>query len=283
MGEETGPILRVACIQMRSGVDPARNLADVTRQITEAAKQGAKFIATPEMTIAVDQNPKRLFSNITYEEQATEIKEFSSLASQLDVWLLIGSMAVRIAPEQAANRSFLFSPNGDLVARYDKIHMFDVSLPDGETWSESKIYRPGDTAAIAQTKYAKIGLTICYDLRFSNLFRSMAQAGAEILCVPAAFTRQTGKAHWSTLLRARAIENGAFVVAPAQGGRHEDGRETYGHSLIIDPWGRVLAEAPGDEPGVILADLDLSRVQAARQAIPNLALESAFKVLNVTV
>ena len=263
---------------MRSGLDRAVNTADACELIGEAAGRGARFIATPEMTNVVDRKASRLFETLPEEDGLSEIAIFSEAAKTHGVWLLIGSMAVKIEDRRAANRGFLFAPDGSVAARYDKLHMFDVDLPNGESWKESKVYRPGETAVLAETPLAKIGLTICYDVRFPGLYRQLAQAGAEVLCVPAAFTRQTGEAHWKTLLGARAIETGSFVVAPAQGGTHEDGRETFGHSLIIGPWGEILAEADGDEPGIILAEIDPRAAHRARQRIPNLALEQSFKV-----
>ena len=276
MADASSP-LRVACVQMRSGLDRAANTKDATALIKEAAGQGAKFIATPEMTNLVDRKGSRLLANLPEEAGLEEISAFSDAAKENSVWLLIGSVAVK-SGERAANRSFLFAPDGSIVARYDKIHMFDVDLPGGESWKESKIYAPGARAVTVKAEIAQIGLSICYDVRFPLLYRSMAQNGAEILCVPAAFTAQTGRAHWKTLLTARAIENGAFVVAPAQGGVHEDGRETWGHSVIIGPWGETLGEADHDEPGVVIADVDLAAVHEARQRIPNLALEQRFEI-----
>ncbi len=269
---------RAACVQMRSGLDRARNLRDALALIGEASSAGADFVATPEMTNVVDRKPERLFRDLPAEDGLEEIKAFAAAAKKHALWLLIGSVALRVADRRAANRSFLFTPDGAVAARYDKLHMFDVDLPGGESWKESSIFAAGDAAMVIETPLAKLGLTICYDVRFPGLYRALSQAGAEVLCVPAAFTQQTGKAHWKTLLTARAIENGAFVVAPAQGGIHEDGRETYGHSLIIGPWGEILAEAPDDAPGVIFADIDPADARRARQRIPNLALEQNFKV-----
>ena len=276
MADASSP-LRVACVQMRSGLDRAANTKDAIALIKEAAGQGAKFIATPEMTNVVDRKGSRLLANLPEEAGLEEISAFSDAAKENSVWLLIGSLAVK-SGERAANRSFLFAPDGSIVARYDKIHMFDVDLPGGESWKESKIYAAGARAVTIKAEIAQIGLSICYDVRFPLLYRSMAQNGAEILCVPAAFTAQTGRAHWKTLLTARAIENGAFVVAPAQGGVHEDGRETWGHSVIIGPWGETIGEAEHDEPGVVIADIDLAAVREARQRIPNLALEQKFEI-----
>ncbi|MEZ5892862.1 MAG: carbon-nitrogen hydrolase family protein [Parvularculaceae bacterium] len=272
-----------ACVQLRSGIDRARNADATLALIAEAAGAGARFIATPEMTNVVDRDAGRLFSGLPEEGGLQEIVTFAKAAREYGVWLLIGSMAVKIGERLAANRSFLFAPDGRIAARYDKIHMFDVDLPNGESWKESRVYKPGTVPTLVEAPFAKLGLTICYDLRFPGLFRSLAQAGAEVLCVPAAFTRQTGEAHWKTLLTARAIENGAFVIAPAQGGKHEDGRETYGHSMIIGPWGEILAEAPDDKPGIILARIDPAAAHAARARIPNLALEQSYKVSIVTV
>lgn len=276
-------VFTAACVQMRSGIDRQANIAAAEALIADAASQGADFIATPEMTSLLDRNPKRFFADLPSEDAAPELAAFSAAALRHSVWLLVGSVPIRVGERHAANRSYLFSPSGDVAVHYDKIHMFDVVLPDGESWRESKIYQAGAKAVAPQTPFAHLGLSICYDLRFAGLYRALAQQGAEVFCIPAAFTKQTGKAHWATLLRARAIENGAFVIAPAQGGLHEDGRETYGHSMIISPWGDVLAEAQHDAPGVILAQVNLARAHEARAAIPNLALEQRYKVINLKV
>jgi predicted amidohydrolase len=267
-----------ACVQMRSGLDRRRNVEMAADLIREAAGEGATFVATPEMTNVVDRDADRLFSSIKPESEAFEIEHFAAVAHDYRIWLLIGSMAIRTAERRAANRSFLYAPDGRVAARYDKIHRFDVELPGGEMWRESNVYDAGDAAVLAKTPLAAFGLTICYDLRFPNLYRALAQAGAEALCVPSAFTRQTGEAHWRMLLCARAIENGAFVVAPAQGGVHEDGRATYGHSMIVAPWGDVLAETRNAEPGVIVAEVDLQKSREARRRIPNLALQATMPV-----
>ncbi|MEQ1931528.1 MAG: carbon-nitrogen hydrolase family protein [Parvularculaceae bacterium] len=268
-------------MQMRSGIDRARNIEAAALLIDEAAQKGAHFIVTPEMTNVIDKNAERLRAALPGGEDIDEVRAFAASASENGVWLLIGSMAIKRADGQLANRSFLFGPDGEIAARYDKIHMFDVSLENGESWCESRIYHPGGEAVVVETPLARFGLSICYDVRFPRLYREMARAGAEVFCVPAAFTRQTGRAHWKALLTARAIECGAFVIAAAQGGVHEDGRETFGHSLIISPWGDILTEARGDEPCVILAEIDPSRVARTRRQIPSLALETAVKVLNV--
>ncbi|MEM8770775.1 MAG: carbon-nitrogen hydrolase family protein [Pseudomonadota bacterium] len=271
------PVFRAACVQMRSGLDRRQNTRDAIDLIEKAADSGAAFIATPEMTNVVDRKGSRLMDGLPEEDGLEEIAAFQACARRHEVWLLAGSFAVSLGG-RAANRSFLFAPSGDIVARYDKIHMFDVDLPGGESWKESKIYASGGRGVVVNAGFAKLGLSICYDVRFPALFTQLAKSGAEIFCIPAAFTRQTGKAHWKTLLRARAIENGAFVIAPAQGGDHEDGRETWGHSLIIDPWGRILAEADNEEPGIITADIDLAKAHEARLRIPNLALEPQYEI-----
>ncbi len=277
---------RAACVQMRSGVDRARNISAAVELIEQAAQKGAHFVATPEMTNVVDRNAARLAGSLPEGEPPDELGAFSAVAADNGLWLLIGSLAVKRAANdpgggRLVNRSFLFGPDGEIAARYDKIHMFDVDLDNGESWRESRIYEAGTKAIVAQTPLAAFGLSICYDVRFARLYRALARAGAEALCVPAAFTRQTGRAHWKTLLSARAIECGAFVIAPAQGGVHEDGRETFGHSLIISPWGEVLAEARGDEPGVILAQIDPAAVTKARAQIPSLSLETSPEVIKL--
>ena len=274
---------RAACVQMRSGLDRAKNTADAIALIEEAACSGAQFIQTPEMTNVVDRKGSRLLSDLPTENGLDEIGAFSDAASRLGVWLLIGSLAVRASNAKAANRSYFFSPDGKIVATYDKLHMFDVDLPGGENWKESNIYEPGADAKMVRTPLGVFGMSICYDVRFPGLYRTLAQSGAEILCVPAAFTRQTGKAHWKTLLTARAIETGSYVIAAAQGGDHEDGRQTWGHSLIVDPWGEILAEAENDKPGVIFADISPNFAHKARQRIPNLALEQNFKVSTISI
>ncbi len=272
---------------MRSGIDRAQNTHHALELISDAADQGARFIATPEMTTAVDKDPARLSASLPRGIDPPEIAAFAKMAADKAVWILLGSAAVKLAdfakggPPAIANRAYLFSPTGEIAARYDKIHMFDVQLPGGETWRESAVYAPGDRAIVVEAPFAKIGLSICYDLRFPHLYRGLAQAGATLLCAPAAFTRQTGQAHWHTLLKARAIECGAFVMAPAQGGRHEDGRETYGHSLIIGPWGDVLAELNHDDPGVVLAEIDPAKALEARQRIPALGLEQSYEVSTI--
>lgn len=270
---------RAACVQMRSGTEVAPNIASASALVRQAASAGATFIATPEMTNLLDIRPGMARPKIVAQDQDATLIAFRALADELRVWLLLGSIAVALEDDDRfANRSFLIGPNGKIITHYDKIHMFDVEVGDGQTYRESRAYRPGDTARLVSSAVGEIGMTICYDLRFPGLYRSLAQAGAQMFTVPAAFTRVTGEAHWHVLLRARAIETGCFVIAPAQGGTHEDGRETFGHSLIISPWGEILAEADGDEPGVIWADLDLDQVAEARARIPSLGNNQVFSV-----
>lgn len=268
--------LTVACVQMRSGTDVAANVADASQLIREAAGRGAKLIGTPEMTSLMNRKPGATFASSTDEAGDEALAAFRRLARELEIDLLIGSLAICADGGKCANRSFLVGPDGAVKARYDKIHMFDVQLNAGNIYRESESYVAGSSAVLAEAAGAKLGMTVCYDLRFPHLFRDLAKAGAEILAVPAAFTRITGEAHWHVLLRARAIETGCFVMAPAQGGRHEDGRETYGHSLIVGPWGEILGEAEHAEPGVIVATLDLDQVASARSRIPALSHDRAY-------
>ncbi len=259
-----------AAIQMRSTMDPAGNAADFEGLVREAASRGATYVQTPEMTGAMVRDPearKRLFRR---QEDDLIALAAARLSAELGIHLHVGSTAILRGDGKVANRALLYSPQGTLLASYDKIHMFDVDLDNGESWRESAAYEPGGEAVVTDIGIARLGFGICYDVRFPQLFHSEALAGADVLTVPAAFTRQTGEAHWHVLLRARAIENGAFLIAAAQGGTHEDGRETYGHSLIIDPWGRVLAEADHDKPGVIVAEIDTDLSAQARRKIPNL-------------
>ncbi|MGG7519251.1 carbon-nitrogen hydrolase family protein [Allorhizobium undicola] len=263
-------MIKVAAIQMCSGTQPERNVQTMERMVREAAAAGATYVQTPEMTGAL-QRDRAIFSTILREQENDIIAcRAGELAAELGIYLHVGSTAIARGDGKIANRGLLFDPKGRLATTYDKIHMFDVDLDNGESWRESSAYTPGKDARVIDLGFARLGFAICYDVRFPALFRAEAVAGAEILTVPAAFTRQTGEAHWHVLLRARAIENGAFVIAAAQGGLHEDGRETYGHSLIIDPWGRILAEGPEAGEAVIFAELDISASRAARARIPNL-------------
>lgn len=269
---------KAAAVQMRSGTEVARNVRDMEQMVREAAARGAAYVQTPEMTGALLRDKDARANAFTSDDRDPVAAAASALAAELGIFLHIGSTAIVRADGKLANRAFLFGPDGRLIATYDKIHMFDVDLDNGESWRESSAYEAGREAVVAALPIARLGFAVCYDLRFPQLFRAEALAGAELLSVPAAFTRQTGEAHWHALLRARAIENGAFVVAAAQGGRHEDGRETYGHSLVVDPWGRILAEADHAEPGVIVAEIDTAAVAAARAKIPNLKNAREFSV-----
>jgi deaminated glutathione amidase len=262
--------VKVAAIQMCSGVDPEKNASDMTRLVREAAAHGAVYVQTPEMTGAVQKNRPGLMAVLKDEGNDLIVRTARSLAVELGIHVHVGSTAIALGDGKIANRGFLFAPDGELVCRYDKIHMFDVDLDNGESWRESAVYRPGEAGLVASLPFGNMGFAICYDVRFPHLFRSEAMAGADILTVPAAFTKQTGEAHWEILLRARAIENGAFLIAAAQAGLHEDGRETFGHSMIIDPWGKVLASAGGSGEGIVLAEIDVADVKAARAKIPNL-------------
>jgi predicted amidohydrolase len=270
-------VLTVGLVQMRTGVNPLANCDAAVALVREAAASGAAYVQTPEMTNIMEIRRDRLFAGLAEEADDRTLAVMRELARSLGIHLHLGSLAVRVSPEKAANRAFVIDPRGEIVARYDKIHMFDVDLAGGESYRESRTYRPGESAVVADLPWGRLGVTICYDLRFPALYRALAEAGATILTVPSAFTRQTGEAHWQVLLRARAIENGSFVLAAAQGGRHENGRETYGHSLIVDPWGRVLAEG-GTEPGVVIGKLDLAEVAAARAKIPSLQHGRRFEI-----
>ncbi len=266
----------VACVQTNSGTEVAPNLRAAGDLVRRARDAGAELIALPETVTAIVFGRRKTLERATPEESHPGIPFFADLARETHATLLVGSMAVGLpGGEQVANRSFLFDPSGAVIARYDKIHMFDVDLAGGESYRESATNRPGEAAVVAPTPWGGLGMTICYDLRFAYLYRALAQAGAVMLSVPAAFTRQTGRAHWHVLLRARAIETGCFVIAPAQTGTHDQGRETFGHSLIVAPWGEVLADA-GEEVGVVTAEIDLARVGEARAAVPALRHDRVF-------
>jgi predicted amidohydrolase len=269
------PVFKAAAVQMRSGTSVARNLDDAEAMIRAAAAAGADYVLTPEMTNILCRDRATLLAAVSPDEGNPELARFSALANELGIFLHIGSMAVRLGPDSVANRAYLIAPDGSVAARYDKIHMFDVNLPAGESYRESALYRPGAEAVVADLPFARLGLSVCYDVRFPQLFQALALGGASVLAIPAAFTKTTGEAHWHVLLRARAIETGSFVVSAAQGGHHEDGRDTYGHSMIIDPWGRILAEA-GTDPGIIVATIDPAASADARARIPALANRRAF-------
>jgi predicted amidohydrolase len=273
--------VRAGLVQLCSGDDPAANLVTTEALVREAAAGGATLVLTPECTNLVSASRAVQRSALTAEAADPTLARLRAVAAELGIWLVIGSLGLRTdeADGRFANRSLLVAPDGAVAARYDKIHMFDVDLGDGESYRESAAFRPGDRAVLARAGPATLGLTICYDLRFPQLFRALAQAGADVLSVPAAFTVPTGRAHWEALLRARAIETGAFVLAPAQSGAHpaRDGapRRTWGHSLAVDPWGEVLADG-GEAVGVTLVDLDLEAAARARARTPSLRHDRAF-------
>jgi len=278
MSSHSNPAFRAALVQMCSGRDVARNVSDALALIEEGAAQKAAYVQTPECTTLMEVDPDRLMAETKSEGGNEALAAFTTVARKHGIWLHIGSMAVKVAERRLANRSYLIAPNGEISARYDKIHMFDVDLGNGEVYSESVNYQAGSQAVLADLPWGQIGLTICYDLRFPALHRALAKGGARFIASPAAFTRITGEAHWHTLLRARAIETETFVLAAAQGGRHENGRETFGHSLIISPWGETLAEG-GTEPGVIVAEIDMRRIDDVRRKIPSLTHDRAFDIV----
>jgi predicted amidohydrolase len=269
---------KVGLIQMRSGLDPQANLVAALASIDEAKRAGADYVQTPEMTNILALKRDQLLANIVADEQDPTLATLREVARKLRIYIHIGSLAIKASAEKAVNRSFLIDRKGDVVARYDKIHMFDVDLAGGESYRESNNYRAGELAVIADLPWGRLGLTVCYDLRFPALYRALAESGASFLAIPSAFTKQTGEAHWHVLQRARAIENGCFVFAAAQGGTHENGRTTFGHSLIVDPWGRILAEG-GAEPGVVLAEIDPAEVTKARSRVPSLHHGRRFEVV----
>lgn len=271
------PRFTAACVQMRSGRDPLANRDAAVALVREAAQAGAHYVQTPEMTSLVERDKARLFANVTGPDEDPTLSALREVARERGIVVQIGSLAVRNG-DKIANRAFLIDSEGVITASYDKVHLYDVDLPNGERWRESSTYTGGACAVVAETPWAPIGVAICYDIRFPALFRALAEAGASVLTAPACFTQQTGEAHWHVLHRARAIETGSFMISAAQGGHHEDGRDTYGHSLIVDPWGKVLADAGGNEPGIILAEIDLARVTDARARIPALLHARPFTV-----
>jgi predicted amidohydrolase len=273
-------VFRAAAVQMRTGINVAENVAEAEGLIRAAAAARADYVLTPEMTTILDRDRERLMGAIQPEESEPSLARFRALAKELQIHLHIGSMAIKLdeagAGEGAvANRAFLIAADGSVSARYDKIHMFDVDLAGGESYRESRLYRPGHAAIVSDLPWARLGLSICYDLRFPNLYHILAKSGASVIAIPAAFTKTTGEAHWHVLVRARAIETGSFVIAAAQGGHHQDGRDTYGHSMIVDPWGKIVAEA-GTDPGFIIAEVDPATAATMRGRIPALANEKTF-------
>jgi predicted amidohydrolase len=269
--------IRVAAVQMRGGREIAANIDAAEALIREAARAGAVYVQTPEMTDIIERDRAATLKAIQPEDSNPAVARFRALARELGIYLHIGSLAIPLGGEQVANRGYMIAPDGSIAARYDKIHMFDVDLDGGESWRESRTYRSGDRAVVADAGDARIGMSICYDVRFPQLYRALAKGGANVLTAPAAFTKQTGEAHWHVLQRARAIENGAFVISAAHGGHHDDGRDTYGHSIVVDPWGRVIAES-GTEPGILVADIDLEESAKARKRIPALKHDRPFAV-----
>ena len=268
---------RIACLQINSSNDYPANLATVSAMAREAAGKGAQFILTPEYALMMDGSGRVMRERAFAVDGAPALGEQQALARELGVWFLAGSLTLRTDDERIANRSFLISAEGNVVATYDKIHMFDVTMPDGRVIRESSAYRPGDRAVLAETPWGRLGMTVCYDLRFPGLFRVLAQAGAQFITVPSSFQRQTGKVHWHALLRARAIENECFIIAPAMCGDHPGNRQTYGHTLVIDPWGEILAEG-GEAPEIVYADIDPARVAKVRGMIPSLDHDREFKL-----
>ncbi len=264
-----------ALIQTRSGDDPAANLATVERMVRQAVDAGADVVLTPENVLLMSPNRQTTLAQARPEEEHEGLARMARVAREAGIWLLLGSIHVRLDGDRLANRSVLLDPEGAIAARYDKIHMFDVSLAGGESYRESATFRPGEQAVLAATPWAVFGLTVCYDVRFPALYRALAQAGAAVLTVPSAFTRQTGHAHWHSLLRARAIETGSWVLAPAQCGLCVPGRDTYGHSLVVSPWGEMVADG-GEEPGIVMAQIDTEAVAKARTAIPSLTHDRPF-------
>jgi predicted amidohydrolase len=268
-------LLRVACIQLNAGADVAANLQAAAAAVRRAAAGGARLICLPEYCTLLDGSGRVMREGSPPENEHPGLPAFAALARETGAWLLVGSLTVRLDDERMANRAYLLSEAGEVVARYDKIHMFDVTLPNGKVIRESSAYRPGDRAVLARTPWGLLGMTICYDVRFPHLYRRLAQAGATMLVVPASFQRETGPAHWHALLRARAIENAAWVIAPAMCGDHANGRSTYGHSLVIDPWGRIVAEL-ADTPDVLIADIDLEHAGKVRGMLPSLQHDRDF-------
>lgn len=267
--------LTVACVQVNAGPEIGPNVDTAVRLVREAAAAGAGFVAMPENVSAIVFGREHQIARASTEEAHPALAAFRAVAAETGVYLLAGTVAIRLDDGRLANRSTFIDPQGTIVARYDKIHMFDVDLPGGESYRESSTFRPGEQAVLAESPWGPIGMTVCYDLRFPHLYRDLAKRGAVILTIPAAFTRQTGQAHWHVLQRARAIETGAFVVAPAQTGTHDNGRQTFGHSLIVSPWGEVLADG-GEDVGISMATIDLAEVERARQAIPALRHDRAY-------
>jgi predicted amidohydrolase len=269
-----------AMVQMCTSLSPEASFKQAESLIREAKDKGADYVQTPEVSNLIQKNRKGLFELLAPEAEDLSLKAYRELARELKIHIHVGSLALRATPERAVNRSFLIAPDGGILASYDKIHMFDIELDGGESYRESANYQPGETAVISDLPWGRIGLTVCYDVRFPALYRALAESGAAFITVPSAFTVRTGEAHWHTLLRARAIENGCYIFAAAQAGKHESGRETYGHSLIVDPWGVVLAEGGSTEPGIVMAKIDPAKVESVRKTIPSLQHGRRFSVVD---
>ena len=267
--------LKVACIQTNSKSDPNINIREVSSLIRAARSNGAELITTPEVVGMLEPNREKALNKAQPENYHGVLREFRALSRDLAIWLLIGSISIKLSNGKLANRSFLINPDGQIIARYTKIHMFDVEVNDGSIYRESATYQPGTSACLARTPWGLVGLTVCYDIRFPALYRDLAKAGAKIIFIPSAFTEVTGEAHWHILQRARAIENGCFIVSAAQTGMHEQNRKTFGHSIIVDPWGNILADANKDV-GFITADLDLNLVDEVRKKIPSLTHDREY-------
>ena len=268
---------RAGLVQLRSGRAIAPNMEMAEALIRRAAAGGAVYVQTPENTSVMELETDRLLSVLDTEETSAPLAELRALAKELGIWLHVGSLGMKLPSGKIANRSYLISPDGEIAARYDKLHMFDVDLAGGESYRELRSFDPGGKAVLADLPWGRLGMSICYDLRFPALYRALATAGADFIAVPAAFTKQTGEAHWRVLLRARAIETGAFVLAACQGGLHENGRSTYGHSMIVSPWGEVLAEA-GEDPQILLADIEPALTAETRANVPSLRHGREFEV-----
>ena len=271
---------RASCLQLNSGSDLASNLATVKSMVAEAAGTGAQLVLTPEYSLMMDGSGRVMREGALDADGGATLVELQNLARSNKIWLLLGSLTLKTGEERIVNRSYLIAADGTVAATYDKIHMFDVTLPDGKVIRESSSYRPGEQAVIAAIPWGPLGMTVCYDLRFPHLYRALAQRGAQFISVPASFQRQTGKAHWHTLLKARAIENAAYILAPAMCGEHPGNRQTYGHALIVDPWGEVLADG-GEEPGIIYADIDPARVAKIRGMMPSLQHDRHYAVIDI--
>lgn len=264
-----------ACIQVNASNDMDANIAEAVRLTREARAAGAHMVFMPENVTMMEWGRRNILDKARTEEDHPGLAAFRDLARDLDIWLHCGTLTIRLSGDKVANRTYVVTPDGEIAARYDKIHMFDVDLGNGESYRESATFEPGHRAVVVDLPWGRLGLSVCYDIRFPYLYRAMAKAGADFLTIPAAFTKVTGQAHWHVLQRARAIETGCYVVSPAQTGTHANGRQTYGHAVIIDPWGEVLADA-GEEPGFIVAEIDPAKVREVRGKIPSLNHDRPF-------